>query len=81
MERGGCSGVRWGRISNNSATGRKKEEGAFKGGKANGPYVLRHDNGRIRVTFENGNLDGVATVWEEKGKTTVLTWKDGARVE
>ena len=64
----------------------KKEQGSFKKGKREGPWVRYHDSGRIRDKgdFKNGTSDGPWVRYKRDGtvdEEITGTYKDGAKVD
>jgi len=62
------------------------EQGAFKDGKREGPWVFYYDNGQLESegTYKDGKADGPWIAFNEDGTvwgTYTGTFKDGEKVE
>ena len=62
------------------------EQGAFKDGKREGPWVFYYDNGQLSLegTYKDGKADGPWIAFNEDGTvwgTYTGTFKDGEKVE
>ena len=60
----------------------KTEQGAFRNGKKDGPWVYYHDNGRLsyKGNYKDGNQDGPWVYYHSNGQLWHKgTYKDGKR--
>jgi antitoxin component YwqK of YwqJK toxin-antitoxin module len=77
-------GLHYKKFSDVPFTGRitGKEQGSFRSGKEDGPWIGYHDNGQLQSkgTFKNGKEDGPWVVYWDNGQLKFkATYKDGKK--